>query len=147
MKEELQNLQRKRVADEMKREKAEEKAARDAILRQIAADREERRSRNSPTVTVSASVGTAATPKQSPVAKEGTCRLGIRLLDGTQLMHEFDSRESLSAVRVYVITQKSVDGDITFVMPPLPPFNEEDMQKPLNVLGLCPSARVHVVKR
>ncbi len=48
--------------------------------------------------------------KQSS-SKDGSCRLAIRLLDGTQLIHEFDGRESLSAVRVYVITQKSVEGE------------------------------------
>ncbi len=144
MKEELQDMERKRIAEEMKRSKAEEKAARNAVLKQIAADREERKLRNSQSV-----MPTITTPLMNiqSSSKDGSCRLAIRLLDGTQLIHEFDGRESLSAVRVYVITQKSVEGEITFVMPPNPPFSEEDMQKPLNVLGLCPSARVHVVKR
>jgi len=145
MKDQLQDLQRKKIADDMKREKAEEKAAKDAILKQIALDREERRARNAQPVQTPPAPKLTTTTMSS--TKEGSCRLAIRLLDGTQLMHEFDSRESLSAVRVYVITQKSIEGDITFVVPPLQPFTEDDMQKPLNILGLCPSARVHVVKR
>ena len=145
MKEELEQIQRKRVADEMKREKAEAKAAKDAVLAQIARDREEQRRSRLP-----ASPPTAVVPPlqtASAASKDGKCRLAIRLLDGKQLVNEFDSRETLSAVRVYVITQSGTDSEISFVMPPLPPFTEDDMQKPLNALGLCPSARVHVIKR
>ncbi|CAG2162813.1 unnamed protein product [Oppiella nova] len=147
MKEELEQMQRMKVAEDMRREKASDKAAKDAILRQIAADREEHRRRNSGQSAPAAVTPTSIPAPVSVTTADGKCRLAIRLLDGRQLVNEFDSRESLSAVRVYVITQCSVDGDISFVMPPLPAFSEEDMQKPLNVLGLCPSARVHVIKR
>ncbi|CAG2105042.1 unnamed protein product [Medioppia subpectinata] len=156
MKEELEQLQRARLAEDMRREKAAEKAAKDAILRQIALDREDHKRRNAAAMagaTATADAAAAAAPVPLPARpaaslnSDGKTRLAIRLLDGRQLVNEFDSRESLSAVRVYVYTQCSMEGEISFVMPPLPAFTEEDMQKPLNVLGLCPSARVHVIKR
>ena len=131
----------------MKREKEEQKAARDAVLQQIARDREEQRRSRLPASDTVAKAPVGSLPTGGSVPKDGKCRLAIRLLDGKQLVNEFDSRESLSAVRVFVFTKIDVDGDISFVMPPLPPFTEEDMQKPLNALGLCPSARIHVIKR
>lgn len=149
MKEELEQIQRAKVAEEMRREKAEAKAARDAVLAQIARDREEqRRSREQISAPTQFSAPIASPLSQSgSAAKEGKCRLAIRLLDGKQLVNEFDGRESLSAVRVYVITQTSDESNFTFVMPPHSPFTEDDMQKPLSALGLCPSARVHVIRR
>jgi hypothetical protein len=79
-------------------------------------------------------------------SEDNLCRLTIRLLDGTQLTHEFDSRESLFDAKNYVISQKLVEGNFTFVLPQMSPINEEDMINSLRVLGLCPSADVHVIR-
>ena len=149
MKAELEQMQRAKIAEEMRREKAEAKAARDAVLAQIARDREEqKRARQQLSAPVQPSTPVVTPLSQtSSAAKDGKCRLAIRLLDGTQLVNEFDGRESLSAVRVFVITKTSPEINFTFVMPPQPPFTEDDMQKPLTALGLCPSARIHVIRR
>jgi hypothetical protein len=79
-------------------------------------------------------------------SEDNLCRLTIRLLDGTQLTHEFDARESLFDAKNYVISQKLVEGNFTFVLPQMSPINEEDMINSLRVLGLCPSADVHVIR-
>ncbi|XP_054156167.1 UBX domain-containing protein 1-A-like [Oppia nitens] len=156
MKEELEQLARIRAAEEMRREKAEEKRVRDAVLQQIAADREEHRRRaagetnstsTAAAAATTATVTAAAAVVTPTVPKDGKCRLAIRMLDGQQLINEFDAREQLSAVRVFVYTRAPVEGDISFVMPPNRAFNDDDMEKPLSALGLCPSARVHVIKR
>ncbi len=79
-------------------------------------------------------------------SEDTLCRLTIRLLDGTQLTHEFDARESLFGAKNYVISQKLVEGNFTFVLPQMSPINEENMINSLRVLGLCPSADVHVIR-
>jgi len=78
-------------------------------------------------------------------SEDHVCRLTIRLLDGTQLTHEFDARESLFDAKNYVISQKLVEGNFTFVLTQMLPINE-DMINSLRVLGLCPSADVHVIR-
>jgi len=144
MREELEKIQRDKIAEEIKREKDEDKAARDAILRQIEQDRAERRAKNAPSV-----ISTATTPTVQPqtFSKDGKTKLAIRLLDGSSIIQEFDAKEILSAVRAFVVTQKNISYNITLAMPPKPAFEEEDMEKPLHALGLVPNARLQVVKR
>ncbi|KAH9417563.1 UBX domain-containing protein 1 [Dermatophagoides pteronyssinus] len=153
VRDELQRKQQENYIESLKREKDEEKAARDKILKQIELDKAERRAR-------AQGIPTGANPSTSPAvitpskpslvstaSKTGKTKLAIRLLDGTQVVEEFDDKEVLSAVRAYIVTQKNIDFNITFTMPLRPPFTEEDMTKSLFVLGLSPNARLQVVKR
>jgi hypothetical protein len=62
----------------------------------------------------------------------------------------FKAKEPLSAVRVYVQMNRS-DGDKSAIVKfmtsfPRKIFSEEDYEKPLDTLGLCPSAVVIVSK-
>ena len=148
MKEELDKMQRDNFVKNLKREKDEEKAARDAILRQIELDKAERKAKLSaevppPPVAKPSVIMTS----QSTSSKEGKSKLAIRLLDGTQIIEEFDSKELLSSVRAFIVTQKNIDYNITLGMALRPPFSEDDMEKPLYALGLVPNARIQVVKR
>ncbi|OTF75606.1 hypothetical protein BLA29_005137 [Euroglyphus maynei] len=152
VREELQRKQQENYIETLKREKDEEKAARDKILKQIELDKAERRAR-AQGITGGNSSATIAdiTPSKpnivSTASKTGKTKLAIRLLDGSQVVEEFDDKEILSAVRAYIVTQKNLDFNITFTMPLRPPFTEEDMTKSLFVLGLSPNARIQVIKR
>lgn len=150
MKEEIEKMQRENFVASLKREKAEEKEARDRILRQIELDKAERKAKFSGTVpppSVQKPSLSSLITAQSSTAKDGKSKLAIRLLDGTQLIQEFDSKELLSSVRAFIVTQKNIDYNITLGMALRPPFTEEDMEKPLHALGLVPNARIQVVKR
>lgn len=150
MKDELELIQRQKIADEIKREKEADKAARDAILKKIEQDKAERKARLNPVAQTSPSTATPNLDnliKTNSVSKDGKTKLAIRLLDGSQVVQEFDCKEVLSAVRAFIVTQKNIDYNITFAMPPRPPFTDEDMTKPLQALGLVPNARINVVKR
>lgn len=152
VREELERKQQENYIESLKREKDEEKAARDKILKQIELDKAERRARAQGIVSgEKPSTAAVITPSKpsivSSASKTGKTKLAIRLLDGTQIVEEFDDKEVLSAVRAYIVTQKNIDFNITFTMPLRPPFNEEDMTKSLFVLGLSPNARLQVIKR
>lgn len=145
LRDELKKMQQENYIQNLKREKAENKAAREQILRQIEQDKEERKARFSkecPTTT-----STTPLVITSTASKTGKTKLAIRLLDGSQIIQEFDNKEVLSAVRAYIVTQKNIPFNITFAMSPRPAFTEEDMEKSLLVLGLSPNARLQVIKR
>ena len=148
MKDEIEKIQRDKIADTLKREKLAEKDARDSILRKIEQDKAERRAKLAgPSLVASPSTTPVAAAPLSNVPKDGKTKLAIRMLDGSSLLQEFDSKEVLSAVRAYIVTQKNITHNITLAMPPKPAFSEEDMEKPLHALGLVPNARIQVVKR
>ena len=72
-------------------------------------------------------------------------KIQVRLLDGQKLEQTFKSKEPLSAVRVFVqMNRPASDGTVVKLMTSFPRkvFTEEDYEKPLEVLGLCPSAVV-----
>ncbi|KAK7085964.1 UBX domain-containing protein 1, partial [Halocaridina rubra] len=69
----------------------------------------------------------------------------IRLPTGTPLVQEFKAKESLSAVRLWIgiNRQDGLPADAPFKLSmtfPRKTFTEEDMEKPLDALGLVPSA-------
>jgi PREDICTED: UBX domain-containing protein 1-like, partial len=80
------------------------------------------------------------------------CRLKIRLPNSQVLSHTFSANEQLAAVRLYVQTNRSdmnncpLDGfqSFTFMFPPNTIYTNDDMDKTLLELGLCPSARLIV---
>lgn len=150
MREEIEKIQREKFAESIRREKEQDKAARDSILRKIEQDKAERRAKTlggSVPTAAAASTGSTAPVESSNVSKDGKTKLAVRLLDGSSIMQEFDSKEILSSVRAYIVTQKNITCNISLAMPPKPAFTEEDMEKPLYILGLVPNARLQVVKR
>jgi len=145
MREELEKVQRLKIAEDLKREKEAAKAQKDAVLRQIEQDRAERKAKATGQNATS-TIAPTITPVNHTVSKDGKTKLAIRLVDGTSMIQEFDAKEVLSAVRAYIITNKNIDYNITLAMPPLPAFKEEDYVKPLHALGLVPNARLNVVR-
>lgn len=150
MKSDLEDIQRRRIAEEIRKEKEDDKAAKEKIRRAIEQDRLERKAKFA-NETVSAAAPTVSKPltvtASSGISKDGKARLAIRMLDGSQVMQEFDAKELLAAVRAFVVSSKDINFNITFAMSPLPPFTESDMTKSLHQLGLAPAARLNVVKR
>ena len=86
----------------------------------------------------------APTPKNYDETK-----IQIRLLDGQKLVQTFKAKESLSAVRLFVqMNRPSHDTSPIKLMTSFPRkvFAVEDYEKPLDILGLCPSAVIILAK-
>lgn len=75
-----------------------------------------------------------------------------RLTNGAALTHSFGVKEQLASVRVFVeMNRTDVSGGVAqpFRLQtnfPRKVFTEEDYEKPLDVLGLVPSAVLMVTK-
>ncbi|XP_041876923.1 UBX domain-containing protein 1 isoform X1 [Corvus kubaryi] len=106
------------------------------------------------------------TPQEPPAPREyDQCRIQVRLPDGRALTQSFRAREPLAAVRLFVELHRDTAGTGSTGSggngePRSPPepfslrtafprrlFTEEDMEKPLQELGLVPSAVVIVAKK
>ncbi|XP_063861023.1 UBX domain-containing protein 1-like isoform X2 [Scylla paramamosain] len=151
----MQENEMKRLAEERRKEKQEDKLARQRVKEQIERDRQARREKD-----LRGSQGAAVPepkPQSAPAAQPtqkkdyAQARLQIRFPSGTPLVQEFKAKEPLSAVRLW-ISLNWPDG-----VPPETPFNlsttfprkifdDEDMDKPLEVLGLVPTAVLMVSK-
>uniref|UniRef100_A0A0P4WST3 UBX domain-containing protein n=1 Tax=Scylla olivacea TaxID=85551 RepID=A0A0P4WST3_SCYOL len=151
----MQENEMKRLAEERRKEKQEDKLARQRVKEQIERDRQARREKD-----LRGSQGAAAPepkPQSAPAAQPAQkkdyaqARLQIRFPSGTPLVQEFKAKEPLSAVRLWISLNRP-DG-----VPPETPFNlsttfprkifdDEDMDKPLEVLGLVPTAVLMVSK-
>ncbi|XP_056366295.1 UBX domain-containing protein 1 [Oenanthe melanoleuca] len=140
--------ERRRAAEERRRDRAEERAARQRVREKIERDKAERAQRFAPVPPNPAPVP----PQEPPAPREyEQCRLQLRLPDGRALTQSFRAREPLAAVRLFLELQGGSGG------PPQPfslrtafprrLFTEEDMEKPLQELGLVPSAVVIVAKK
>lgn len=90
----------------------------------------------------------STTSNDSTVKKEYTStRIQIRLQDGRTLTETFGVKEQLSAVKVFI--QMKSGNDLPFGLMtsfPRKVFTEEDFEKPLEILGLVPSAVIIVTR-
>ncbi|XP_063699621.1 UBX domain-containing protein 1-B [Culicoides brevitarsis] len=143
----------KKLVAQRKREKEEERLLREKVKAQIEADRQARKLRD-------AKEAGQALPVQSPPpvvspptgpktpAKDYTqTRIQIRMTDGSSVVESFDVKEQLAAVRLFV--QMKQGPTIPFSLMtnfPKKVFADEDYEKPLDVLGLVPSAVLIVTK-
>lgn len=74
-------------------------------------------------------------------------RIQVRLQDGTALQETFDAKEQLAAVRLFVRLKLPNDTPFTLMTTfPRKVFTEDDYEKPLEALGLVPSAVLTVAK-
>ncbi|XP_067877506.1 UBX domain-containing protein 1 [Heterodontus francisci] len=152
----LQEEEMRKIAEERRKEKMEDIRAKQRVREKIERDKAERALKfggSGFTASASPVQPTPAVPQssQGTAAKReyDECRLQIRLLDGTQLTQSFKSREQLAAVRLYVQLKQQDDTDNFNLMTSFPRkvFSEEDMEKPLQELGLVPSAVLFVCKK
>lgn len=142
----------KKIVAQRKREKEEERLLREKVKAQIEADRQARKLKDSkeagivlpptPVVAPSLPTGTKTAPKDYTHT-----RIQIRMTDGSSVVESFDVKEQLAAVRLFV--QMKQGPTIPFSLMtnfPKRVFTEEDFEKPLEVLGLVPSAVLIVTK-
>lgn len=145
-----------KLVEQRKREKEDEKRARDRVRAQIEADKAARRDKMAALTgksTVSAPV--APTPVQtmsadsSPKASKtySNTRIQVRLQNGSTLVETFDVKEPLSAVRLFVQLKQGTDNPFALMTTfPRKVYEDDDYEKPLDVLGLVPSAVLIVTK-
>ncbi|KAM4017998.1 UBX domain-containing protein 1 isoform 1-T2 [Anomaloglossus baeobatrachus] len=158
----MQEQEMQKAAEDRRREKQEERMARERVKEKIARDKAERArkyggSTSDPISPPAESPLAAPTPSpSSPVQEPPTkkeydeCRIQVRLLDGTALSQTFRAREQLAAVRLYVELNwpGGPEGPFNLLTSfPRRVFTEEDMEKPLQELGLVPSAVLIVAKK
>ncbi|EDW70651.1 UBX domain-containing protein 1 [Drosophila virilis] len=153
----MEEIEMKKIVDQRKREKEEEKAARDRVRAQIEADKAARKARaeqSSPgkpsdAVPSVSSTTTATTPTgvKSPPRDYTETRIQVRLQDGSTLASEFNVKEPLSAVRVFIQVKTGIETPFALMTTfPRKIFADDDYEKPLEVLGLVPSAVITMTK-
>ncbi|KAM9659738.1 UBX domain-containing protein 1 isoform 1-T1 [Trichechus inunguis] len=157
----LQEDEMRRAAEERRREKAEELAARQRVREKIERDKAERAKKYGGTVGSQPSPSPTdpgpvpSSPSQEPPTKReyDQCRIQVRLPDGTSLTQTFRAREQLAAVRLYVELHRGEEPgggqDPVQLLSGFPrrAFSEADMERPLQELGLVPSAVLIVAKK
>ncbi|XP_067170883.1 UBX domain-containing protein 1 [Apteryx mantelli] len=153
----LQEEEMKKLAEQRRREKMEEKLAKQRVREKIERDKAERAKKfgagsgTQGSAEPPAAPVVPSSPSQEPPTKReyNQCRIQVRLLDGTSLTQTFKAKEQLAAVRLYVELNRK-DGEEPFSLLTTFPrrvFTEEDMEKPLQELGLVPSAVLIVAKK
>lgn len=97
------------------------------------------------TVTVAEPSSTSFPSK--PSKSYANTKIQIRLQNGDTLVETFDIKEQLSAVRLFVQIKKGLDEPFLFMTNfPKKIYTDEDYEKPLEALGLVPSAVLIVTK-
>lgn len=147
----LEEAEMKKILDQRKRDKEEERVARQRVKDQIEADKAARKAKFAQGENAPPPVEVKAAPtivKAPPAKNYNETRLQIRLTNGQALTQTFGIKEPLSAVRVFVELNRT-DGDAPFsFMTTFPKkiFKPEDNDLPLDSLGLVPSAVLIVTK-
>lgn len=159
-KKKLEEEEIKRIADLRRKEKHEEKLARQKILDQIERDKQARREKfgGAPVTTVSdassstttvTTISAASSTSVTATKKEyDQTRIQLRLPDGVALTQVFGVKEELAAVRLYVqMNRTELEGNFSMMTNfPKRVFTADDMEKPLYELGLVPSAVIIITK-
>lgn len=149
---ELQDLERIRLAEQIRHEKREKELHRKQVLDQIARDREAMKNKAKPLEQASQASSTSTTITKPTVESApknhsaSECRLALRFPDGSNVVHKFSPREQLAAVRLFVQMQKvgAQASQIEFVAPPNKKLDNSMMNTTLETLGLCPASRLEV---
>lgn len=136
-----EELEIKKLVEQKKRDKEEEKQARQRVKDQIEQDKLMRKAKfgsgqietPQPPVTK-----TEELPKPPPT-NYSEAKLQIRLTDGSTLTQTFSAKEPLSAVRVYIELHRTDPSGPFSLMTSFDRklFSSEDYEKPLNSLGQC----------
>ncbi|UYV64705.1 UBXN1 [Cordylochernes scorpioides] len=144
----MEEQEMRRIMEQKRREKLEDKMARQRVLEDIQRDRLARQEKfgGAPAAAAPAPtpvVETAPQPESSTSSKKyEECKIQT-------LVQTFSPQEELAAVRLYVQLHRT-DGSESFGLMTTYPrrvFTDEDMNTPLQALGLVPSAVIFVVKK
>uniref|UniRef100_A0A336LRM7 CSON015194 protein n=1 Tax=Culicoides sonorensis TaxID=179676 RepID=A0A336LRM7_CULSO len=150
----IEEEEMKKIVAQRKREKEEERLVRERVKAQIEADRLARKAKDAglpPGSNIPSPVQSPPTSSQpkAPPKDYSQTRIQIRLADGTAVVENFESKEQLAAVRLFIQMRHASSVNIPFSLMtnfPKKIFTEEDYEKPLSVLGLVPSAVLIVTK-
>lgn len=152
LRQELNDQEIKKIAEERKREKMEAAEAKRRVLEQIEADKRARQMEREAAkkgVEQPPAAQAQPPPVAAPKRNYDEAKIQIRLQDGKKLEQIFKAKEPLSAVRVFVqMNRPTQDTTPIKLMTTFPKkvFSEEDYEKPLDTLGLCPSAVIILSK-
>jgi len=172
IKQKMQDDEMKKIMEDRRREKEEEKKARQRVREQIEKDKLDRATKFAPTPTAGApgpssgvspsAASSVISPASPPAAAAAAAaqpkeyketNIQIRLFSGETVTNKFAVSETLAAVRLFVhskLTDGQLSGDfasLTFATTfPRRVFSEDDMQTPLSMLGLVPSAALMLTK-
>lgn len=157
----VEELEMKKLVEQRKREKEEDRAARERVRAQIEADKAARRDKmalltgkastpttppNTVTIAEPSSTSSSSSASNTPKTYTST-RIQIRLLNGSTLVETFDVKEQLSAVRLFVQIKQGIEEPFGLMTNfPRKVYTDEDFEKPLETLGLAPSAVLIVTK-
>lgn len=151
MKRKIEDQEMLKLVAERKREKEDERLARERVKAQIEADRLARREKEKGNQSIelaepSQSVSVSGSSSQPQKNYEKT-RLQLRLMDGSTITESFDVKEQLAAVRLFVQMKQGVETQFRLMTNfPKKIFSEDDYEKSLTSLGLVPSAVLIVTK-
>lgn len=144
----LQEEEIKHMVEMKKREKMEDKMARQRILDEIERDKKARLEKFGGAQNIAPVAAPAPVQTSTITQIFDECRLQIRLTNGQCITQKFNPKEQLAAVRLYVEMNRT-DGAGPFSLMtnfPKKVFNEDDMDASLTTLGLVPSAVLIVSK-
>jgi len=139
----------KKLAEERRREKLETAKAKQRALDAIESDKRARKLERDAAKGINVPKPTVEDAPKQPQRNYDETKIQIRLQDGKKLEQTFKAKEPLSAVRVYLqMNCPDLAGSPIKLMTSFPRkvFSEEDYEKPLEVLGLCPSAVIIMSK-
>jgi len=112
--------------------------------------RREQKELGNPEPAPSVSSTTVSSPPagvKSPPRDYTETRIQVRLQDGSTLQETFNVKEQLSAVRVFIQMKTGIESPFSLMTTfPRKLFAEDDYEKPLEVLGLVPSAVITMTK-
>lgn len=140
----LEEQEMAKIVEQRRREKEEEKMARDRVRAQIEADKANRKAKmdaTSPTAATAPAVVSSPPSHKSPPGSAGpkkdyaTTKIQIRLPDGTAVTEEFNAKENLAAVKVFIEINHY---DLPFRLMTAYPrkvFGDADLETPLAALG------------
>merc|ERR1712029_987022 len=141
------------MAEQRRREKEEDRAAKAKVLAQIEADKAARRAEREAAKNPSAASTKPSQPAPAPAVNikrdYSEAKLQIRQTNGQPLVHSFGAKESLAAVRLYVEMNRTdgASGDVKLMTNfPKKVFTDEDYSNSLENLGLVPSAVLMMTK-
>lgn len=147
---ELQDLERIRLAQQIRQEKLEKEQHRKRLLEQIALDRENMKNKFKPAepkaATTSSSISSSSTTTTTRTTTPSNCKVALRFPDGSTQIQEFNPQEQLCSIRLFCQMQKNLSpqADVEFIAPPNKKLTEANMQETLVGLGLCPASRLEV---
>lgn len=127
----------KKILDQRKREKEEEKFARQRVKEQIEQDKLARKAKYSNQPIEVVPPKPVAVVSSKPAINYSEVKLQIRLTNGSALTQTFKAKEPLSAVRLYVEMNRN-DGEGPFNLMtnfPKKVFAFDDYDMPLDKLG------------